>query len=61
MIVGNSLQPEIRPVVEAGGWGVHIPHDLTWAVEHDTPRISHTAFTALMTSAQLAALVTDTG
>ncbi len=34
MMVGNSLKSDILPAIEAGSWGVHIPHDLTWALEH---------------------------
>lgn len=33
MMVGNSLKSDIHPVLEAGGWAVYIPHDLTWALE----------------------------
>lgn len=36
VMVGNSLKSDVRPALEAGGWGVHVPHDLTWALEHDT-------------------------
>ena len=29
---------DVIPAIEAGGWGVHVPHELTWALEHaDTP------------------------
>ena len=34
MMVGNSLKSDVRPALEAGSWGVYIPHDLTWVVEH---------------------------
>jgi putative hydrolase of the HAD superfamily len=34
MMVGNSLKSDIVPAIAAGSWGVHIPHDLTWALEH---------------------------
>jgi putative hydrolase of the HAD superfamily len=34
MMVGNSLKSDIVPAIEAGSWGVHVPHDLTWALEH---------------------------
>lgn len=34
MIVGNSLKSDILPAIAAGSWGVHVPHDLTWAHEH---------------------------
>lgn len=34
MMVGNSLKSDILPALEAGAWAVHIPHELTWALEH---------------------------
>jgi len=38
MMVGNSLKSDVVPAIEAGSWGVHVPHDLTWALEHaDVP------------------------
>jgi putative hydrolase of the HAD superfamily len=41
MMVGNSLKSDVIPVIEAGGWGVFIPHALTWTAEHaDPPRDS---------------------
>lgn len=48
MMVGNSLKSDVVPAIEAGGWGVHVPHDLTWALEHvelpeDTPRFRRIA------------------
>ena len=43
MMVGNSLRSDVLPAIEAGGWGVFVPHELTWAAEHadepeDSPR-----------------------
>jgi len=39
MMVGNSLRSDIIPAIEAGSWGVFIPHELTWAMEHaDAPQ-----------------------
>ena len=35
LMVGNSLRSDVIPVLKAGGWGVYVPHDLTWALEHD--------------------------
>lgn len=34
MMVGNSLRSDVLPAIEAGAWGVHVPHDLTWTLEH---------------------------
>uniref|UniRef100_A0A9E7ZV23 HAD family hydrolase n=1 Tax=Bosea sp. NBC_00436 TaxID=2969620 RepID=A0A9E7ZV23_9HYPH len=39
MMVGNSLKSDILPALEAGSWAVHVPHELTWALEHaDEPK-----------------------
>ena len=37
MMVGNSLKSDVLPALEAGAWGVHVPHGLTWALEHAEP------------------------
>ena len=34
-MVGNSLRSDIAPVLELGGWGVHVPYHTTWAHEAD--------------------------
>ncbi len=33
-MVGNSLRSDAAPVLDLGGWAVHVPHELTWALEH---------------------------
>ncbi|QIL21599.1 HAD family hydrolase [Thermomonas sp. HDW16] len=33
VMVGNSLRSDIAPVLELGGWGVHVPYHTTWAHE----------------------------
>ncbi|PWE31308.1 HAD family hydrolase [Maritimibacter sp. 55A14] len=37
MMVGNSLRSDVVPAIAAGSWGVHIPHEMTWELEHDEP------------------------
>ena len=38
MMVGNSLKSDVVPAIEAGSWGVYVPHELTWVLEHvDAP------------------------
>lgn len=34
MMVGNSLRSDVLPAIEAGSYGTHVPHQLTWAYEH---------------------------
>jgi len=33
LMVGNSLKSDVLPVINIGGYGVHIPHEMTWAHE----------------------------
>jgi len=33
LMVGNSTRSDILPVLQLGGWAVHIPAELTWAHE----------------------------
>ena len=30
LMVGNSLRSDIAPVLELGGWAVHVPNEMTW-------------------------------
>ena len=34
VMVGNSLKSDILPVLDLGGRGVHVPYEITWAMEH---------------------------
>jgi putative hydrolase of the HAD superfamily len=34
VMVGNSLRSDILPVLDLGGHGVHVPYEITWAMEH---------------------------
>lgn len=33
LMVGNSLRSDILPVLETGGWAVHVPAELSWSHE----------------------------
>jgi putative hydrolase of the HAD superfamily len=37
LMVGNSLRSDVLPMLAAGGFGVHVPHELTWALEEAAP------------------------
>jgi len=34
LMAGNSLRSDVLPALAAGGFGVFVPHDLTWSYEH---------------------------
>ena len=44
VMVGNSLRSDVLPALEAGSWGIHVPHDLTFALEHADPPAGHDRF-----------------
>ena len=48
MMVGNSLKSDIVPAIGVGSWGVFVPHEMTWVLEHadepeDAPRFRRIA------------------
>lgn len=47
MMIGNSLKSDVLPAIAAGAWGVHVPHDLTWALEQADAPDDHPRFRAL--------------
>ncbi|MEX0854062.1 MAG: HAD family hydrolase [Bauldia sp.] len=59
MMVGNSLKSDVIPAIEAGGWGVYVPHDLTWALEHVELPVEAPRFRRLARIGELIGLVAD--
>ena len=57
MMVGNSLKSDVIPALQAGSWGVHVPHGVTWALEAADPPEGHRRFHVIETLATLPALV----
>lgn len=47
LMVGNSLKSDVLPMLAAGGWAVHVPHALTWALERADPPRDHARFHAM--------------
>ncbi|MGH1413943.1 MAG: HAD family hydrolase [Pelagimonas sp.] len=56
MMIGNSMKSDVRPAIEAGSWGVFVPHDLGWDLEHAEPPKS-SRYHALQDLSELSALV----
>ncbi len=57
MMVGNSLKSDILPALQAGSFGVHIPHELTWALEHADDPAGHERFHRIDHLGKLQALI----
>lgn len=61
LMAGNSLRSDVNPVIAAGGWGVHVPHDLTWGYEVDDAPKDATRFRKVKNLGELPALVDAIG
>ncbi|MFO7920702.1 MAG: HAD family hydrolase [Nioella sp.] len=57
MMVGNSLKSDVIPAIEAGAFGVHVPHGLTWALEQAPPPVADPRFHEVPDLSHLPALV----
>ncbi|MES0019627.1 HAD family hydrolase [Mesorhizobium sp. M0036] len=61
MMVGNSLKSDVVPAIEAGSWGVYVPHELTWVLEHVEPPVEAPRFRQLVDLGELPALIESIG
>lgn len=61
MMVGNSVRSDVLPILALGGWGVHVPHELTWSYEQESPPEGHARFRRLSDLGALGALVSEIG
>jgi putative hydrolase of the HAD superfamily len=59
MMVGNSMKSDVIAPIEAGAWGVFVPHNITWAVEHAEPPTGHQKYCKLDDLHALPALIDD--
>jgi putative hydrolase of the HAD superfamily len=61
MMVGNSLKSDVVPAIRAGAWGVYVPHELTWVLEHVPEPEEEPRFRRIETLGQLAGLIKEIG
>ena len=61
MMVGNSLKSDIVPAIAAGSWGVYIPHDLNWVLEHAEEPVESPRYRRLEHLGELTALIDEVG
>ena len=59
MMVGNSLKSDVVPAIAAGSWGVYIPHDLNWALEHAEEPVGSPRYRRLAHLGQLMDLIDE--
>lgn len=61
LMVGNSLKSDVAPMLAAGGWGVHVPHEITWALEAAQAPRAHPRFAELADLGELPGFVAQIG
>ena len=61
VMVGNSLKSDVVPAIEAGSWGVFVPHELTWVLEHVEAPAGHERFREIADLKPLPELVRGMG
>ncbi len=59
LMVGNSLKSDILPAIEAGSFAVHVPHELTWAMEHAEAPSDSARFRQIADLGELPTLLAD--
>ena len=57
MMIGNSLKSDVVPAIRAGSWGVYVPHELTWVLEHEEAPEQAPRFRRISDLAQLPGLI----
>lgn len=57
MMIGNSMKSDVVPMVQAGGWGVHVPHGPEWEIERAAPPENAPRFVQLEDLSGLGALL----
>lgn len=61
MMVGNSMKSDVLPMIEAGGWGVYVPHSLVWELEYEEPPSGHARYREIPDLGGLPPLVASIG
>lgn len=59
LMVGNSLKSDIVPAIEAGSWGVYVPHELTWSYERVDAPTTQPRFRQIEHLGQLARILSE--
>lgn len=57
LMAGNSMASDVLPMLAVGGWGVMVPHELNWEMEHAQAPQDHPRYSELPDLAALPDLV----
>jgi putative hydrolase of the HAD superfamily len=57
MMIGNSLKSDILPALETGAWGVHVPSNRNWVLDHAEAPENAARFRVVETIGEVVGLV----
>lgn len=57
MMIGNSMRSDVIPMIDAGGWGVFVPHGHEWELEKATPPKANARYHKLLDLSGLPAVI----
>ncbi len=57
MMIGNSMKSDVLSALAIGAWGIHVPFDLTWALENAEKPSNQSRFRELSELTELPALL----
>jgi putative hydrolase of the HAD superfamily len=55
------VKSDVVPAIQAGSWGVYVPHAVTWALEHAEAPINEPRFKQLAHLGELIGLLEQLG
>ena len=61
VMIGNSMKSDVVPAIEAGGWGIYVPHGLVWALEHQDAPEGHPRYREIANLGVLPELIQSIG
>ena len=61
MMIGNSMKSDVVPMIDAGGWGIYVPGQTTWALEYAEPPEGSDRFRHIATLSDLPGIVDAIG
>jgi putative hydrolase of the HAD superfamily len=53
LMLGNSLKSDVMPVLDLGGYGVHVPYHITWEHEKVETTLEHPKFLHIETISEI--------
>ncbi|MDG1471814.1 MAG: HAD family hydrolase [Ascidiaceihabitans sp.] len=59
MMIGNSMKSDVVPMIDAGGWGVFVPHGIAWEIERADPPVHSPRYHTIPNLGALSALLGD--